>query len=80
MEGEAAASKVSLVEIENAAERIRGKAQLTPVLTCSTLDELAGRHLFFKCENFQKVFTLTLLKIQTSCGSLGWFVQVPRSV
>jgi len=25
------------------------------VLTCATLDEMAGRRLFFKCENFQKV-------------------------
>ncbi len=27
----------------------------TPVLTCSALDDLAGRKLFFKCENLQKV-------------------------
>eukprot|EP01116_Phalansterium_solitarium_P024254 TRINITY_DN8835_c0_g1_i2.p1 TRINITY_DN8835_c0_g1~~TRINITY_DN8835_c0_g1_i2.p1 ORF type:complete len:322 (+),score=107.27 TRINITY_DN8835_c0_g1_i2:49-1014(+) len=28
---------------------------LTPVFTSSTLDTKAGRHLHFKCENFQKV-------------------------
>lgn len=27
----------------------------TPVLTCATLDLMAGASLFFKCENFQKV-------------------------
>ncbi|MCO6486980.1 MAG: pyridoxal-phosphate dependent enzyme [Phaeodactylibacter sp.] len=27
----------------------------TPVLTCRSIDEMAGAQLFFKCENFQKV-------------------------
>ena len=27
----------------------------TPVLTCSALDALAKRSLFFKCENLQKI-------------------------
>lgn len=27
----------------------------TPVLTCSSLNEIAGAELYFKCENFQKV-------------------------
>lgn len=27
----------------------------TPILTCKTIDEIAGCKLFFKCENFQKV-------------------------
>jgi threonine dehydratase len=38
-----------------AARRIAGLAHRTPVITCATLDRLAGRALFFKCENFQKV-------------------------
>lgn len=41
--------------IREAAERIRGIAHRTPVLTCQAIDEMAGRKLFFKCENFQKV-------------------------
>jgi len=44
-----------LQAIRNAAERIRPYAHRTPVLTCSSLDAMAGAELFFKCENFQKV-------------------------
>ncbi len=44
-----------LVTIEEAATRIRPYIHRTPILTCETLDALAGRRLYFKCENFQKV-------------------------
>src|SRR5262249_5070131 len=44
-----------LQAVRAAARRIEGRAHRTPVMTCSTLDQLAGRALFFKCENFQKV-------------------------
>jgi threonine dehydratase len=46
---------VSLDDIRAAAQRIAGFAHRTPVLTCGTIDRLAGRSLFFKCENLQKV-------------------------
>jgi len=46
---------VSLDDVRAAAGRIAGFAQRTPVMTCSTIDRLAGRSLFFKCENLQKV-------------------------
>ena len=46
---------VDLGAIRDAARRIAGLARRTPVLTCGTLDRLAGRSLFFKCEQFQKV-------------------------
>jgi threonine dehydratase len=46
---------VSIDDIRAAAERISRFAHRTPVLTCATLDRLAGRRLLFKCENFQKV-------------------------
>lgn len=45
----------TLDDVRAAAARIRGLAHRTPVLTCETLDRLAGRALFFKCENLQKV-------------------------
>ena len=45
----------SLDTIRAAAARIAGIAHVTPVATCSTLDRLAGRSLFFKCEQLQKV-------------------------
>jgi threonine dehydratase len=35
--------------------RIAAHVHRTPVLTCGALDAEAGAHLFFKCENFQKV-------------------------
>jgi threonine dehydratase len=43
-----------LATIEQAAARIAALAHRTPVVTCATLDRLAGRSLFFKCENLQK--------------------------
>jgi threonine dehydratase/serine racemase len=46
---------VKFEDIQAAASVIRGVAHRTPVVTCRTLDDLAGRRLFFKCENFQKV-------------------------
>ena len=35
--------------------RIKPYIHRTPVLTSASIDEMAGCHLFFKCENFQKV-------------------------
>jgi threonine dehydratase/serine racemase len=46
---------VDLQDVRSAARRLAGLAHRTPVLTCATLDRLAGRSLFFKCENLQKV-------------------------
>jgi threonine dehydratase/serine racemase len=46
---------VDLAAIRNAHRRIAGLIHRTPVMTCATLDRLAGRSLVFKCENFQKV-------------------------
>lgn len=48
-------SAVTLVDIRAAAERIAPHAHRTPIATCATLDRLAGRTLFFKCEHLQKV-------------------------
>lgn len=47
--------EISLKEVEEAKARIAPYAHKTPVLTSSTLDNLSGRYLFFKCEIFQKV-------------------------
>jgi threonine dehydratase len=43
-----------LEDVRAAARRIAGFAHRTPVATCATLDRLAGRSLFFKCEHLQK--------------------------
>src|SRR5207248_506588 len=45
---------VDLDAIRQAAARLAGRAHRTPVETCATLDRLAGRRLFFKCEHLQK--------------------------
>ena len=41
-------------DVVSAAERLRGVAHRTPVLTSSTVDERTGARVFFKCENFQR--------------------------
>lgn len=46
---------IDLADIEAAAQRIAGFAHRTPVATCATLDRMAGRALFLKCEHLQKV-------------------------
>lgn len=46
---------VGVDDVRVAAERIRPFAHRTPVATCATLDALAGRKLFFKCEHLQKI-------------------------
>lgn len=46
---------VTFEDVQAAARRIAGKAHRTPVMTSRALDEMAGRRLFFKCENFQRV-------------------------
>ncbi len=42
-------------DIHGTHEAIRPMIHRTPVLTCRSIDEMAGARLFFKCENFQKV-------------------------
>jgi threonine dehydratase len=45
----------SYADVERAAERIRGHAHRTPVLTSSRVDAEVGASVFFKCENFQRM-------------------------
>lgn len=42
-------------DVAAAAERIKGHAHKTPVLTSATANDLSGATLFFKCENFQRM-------------------------
>ena len=41
-------------DVRAAAERLRGVAHRTPVMTSRTLDERLGAQVFFKCENLQR--------------------------
>jgi threonine dehydratase len=65
---------VTLDAIQAAARRLSGLVHRTPVLTCTTLDRLAGRALFFKCEHFQKVWAF---KFRGACNAV---LQLPDAV
>lgn len=45
----------SRADIEATHQAISDLIHRTPVMTCASLDKIAGASLFFKCENFQKV-------------------------
>ncbi len=59
---------VSLEDIRAAYERIKPLVHRTPVLTCHTLDALAGRAIFLKCENLQKVGAF---KFRGACNAVA---------
>lgn len=46
---------VSFNDIRDAHERIQNYIHRTPVMTNQTINDLAGAHIYFKCENFQKI-------------------------
>jgi threonine dehydratase len=46
--------RVRLQDVRAAAERLRGVAHVTPVMTSSTLNAQTGAEVFLKCENFQR--------------------------
>ena len=41
--------------IQAAKKRLRGQANITPVMTSRTLDERVGAAVYLKCENYQRV-------------------------
>src|ERR1700694_6351585 len=45
---------IALADVRQAAERLRGVANHTPVVTSRTVDDLTGAQVFFKCENLQR--------------------------
>ncbi len=45
----------TFADVQAAAERIRGHAHRTPVLTSRRIDAETGAHVHFKCENFQRM-------------------------
>jgi threonine dehydratase len=49
------ATVIDISLVRAAAERLRGIAHRTPVMTCTALNDLAGVVVFAKCENFQRV-------------------------
>jgi threo-3-hydroxy-L-aspartate ammonia-lyase len=47
-------NSISFSDVLAARERLDGVASLTPVVTSRTLNQLAGREVFLKCENLQR--------------------------
>ena len=45
----------SMDDVIAASKRIEGHGHRTPILTNKTIDNLTGKKIFFKCENFQKI-------------------------
>jgi threonine dehydratase len=45
---------ITFADVLDARERLRGVAHVTPVVTSRTLDALAGRRVYLKCENLQR--------------------------
>src|SRR5207302_10027312 len=50
----AAEFAIGLADVQAAAERLRGIANRTPVVTSRTVDSIVGGQVFFKCENLQR--------------------------
>jgi len=46
---------VTLIHIQQAAERIKPYAHRTPIITNESLNQKVGTQVYFKCENMQKV-------------------------
>jgi threonine dehydratase len=47
-------SAISIADVRQAAERLRGHAARTPVVRSRSFDALVGAQVFFKCENLQR--------------------------
>src|SRR6202166_3550176 len=45
---------IAFDDVRLAAERLRGVANRTPVVTSRTVDAMVGAQVFFKCENLQR--------------------------
>lgn len=41
--------------IKDANDRLKGHANITPIMTSRTLDQITGAQVYLKCENFQRV-------------------------
>lgn len=62
-------------DVVQAAARIDGIANRTPVLTSRTVDEQFGARVFFKCENMQR---MGAFKFRGACNALAKFTPEQR--
>jgi threonine dehydratase/serine racemase len=61
----------TLEDVHAAARRIEGIARRTPIATSRTLNDLAGRELFFKCENLQRIGAFKIRGAANMIGNLS---------
>lgn len=66
------ASIPTFQDIETAHSRIRDKVHRTPVFTSSSVNQITGAELYFKCENFQKTGSFKFR------GATNAILQLPR--
>mmetsp|Transcript_7749 Transcript_7749/g.11688 ORF Transcript_7749/g.11688 Transcript_7749/m.11688 type:complete len:336 (+) Transcript_7749:40-1047(+) len=59
---------VGIDHITDASNRISSQITRTPILTCSRLDQISEKSLFFKCENFQKTGSF---KARGACNAVS---------
>jgi threonine dehydratase len=62
-------------DVLDAAERIRGIAHKTPVMTSRTANMMTGAELYFKCENFQR---MGAFKFRGAYNSIAQFTEAQR--
>jgi threonine dehydratase len=62
---------IDISDIRAAADRLRGVAHRTPVITSTSLDGLAGCAVFAKCENFQRVGAFKFRGAYNALAMLG---------
>ena len=63
-------------DVVEAAERIRGAAHQTPVMTSRTANERCGAELYFKCENFQR---MGAFKFRGAYNAVAQFSEAQRT-
>ena len=66
---------ISFDDVAAAARRLAGVAHRTPVMTSRTADALCGGHLFFKCENLQR---MGAFKFRGAYNALSQFTDEQR--
>ncbi|GGZ84010.1 threo-3-hydroxy-L-aspartate ammonia-lyase [Streptomyces echinoruber] len=62
---------VTLDDVRDAADRIKGVAHRTPVLHSRTLDALVGAEVHLKCENYQRVGAFKFRGAYNAASRLG---------
>ncbi len=60
-------------QVQAAKKRLKGYANVTPIMACRTLNGLVGGEVYFKCENFQRVGAFKF------CGAFNSISQLSKA-